>query len=464
MDDDLPRPGPPREWLDEVTAAAQRALAGAELSGPLAGPGWIQLRAGGDALWIVANGRLRLAWVDPERLPRDWLLLLGQHRESPFAPHLRGATVDGSAVLATAQGQADGLELRLGGLRLRARFWPRPGALWLEDADGEPLARQGRMEGPGLEPRPPAGSPAGPDHAARCRAALRAELLARARQRLVSRRRRALEKEERLLEGLRREATRTPPAGELRQQADLLAAHQHALRPGQDRVELIGFDGEAVRLELDPALRPHQNVARLYHAAARAERKHAALAEREARSQRQLPALRSALERARATSSLEELAAECGDEGLAALAPPPDRAERRPGGRAAPARKPYWSWRLPSGRELRVGRNARDNDALTLHHAHLRDLWLHAQGVPGSHVVLRCAGQPVPPAEVELAARVAAHYSQARHSGTVAVLVAERRHVRKRRKSPPGQVQVERAKTLFVEPGMPECLERDDPA
>ena len=37
----------------------------------------------------------------------------------------------------------------------------------------------------------------------------------------------------------------------------------------------------------------------------------------------------------------------------------------------------------------RVGKSAKDNDALTLRHAKPNDLWLHVRGMPGSHVLLR---------------------------------------------------------------------------
>jgi predicted ribosome quality control (RQC) complex YloA/Tae2 family protein len=112
-------------------------------------------------------------------------------------------------------------------------------------------------------------------------------------------------------------------------------------------------------------------------------------------------------------------------------------------------------FRLASGREVWVGRSARDNDLLTQRHAHGHDLWLHAQGVEGSHVVLRTGGQPALAADVEAAAQLAAQFSKAKHSQTVPVVVTEKRYVRKPRKAVPGAVVAERAKTLFVSPQIP---------
>ena len=82
------------------------------------------------------------------------------------------------------------------------------------------------------------------------------------------------------------------------------------------------------------------------------------------------------------------------------------------------------------------------------------DVWLHARSVPGSHVILRWPdGDAAPPArDLEEAATLAALYSKARTSGTVAVDWTRRKHVRKPRGAPPGSVTLQRAKTVFVEP------------
>jgi predicted ribosome quality control (RQC) complex YloA/Tae2 family protein len=102
---------------------------------------------------------------------------------------------------------------------------------------------------------------------------------------------------------------------------------------------------------------------------------------------------------------------------------------------------------------VRVGRGSKDNDQLTFRHASPEDVWLHARSVPGSHVVLRWSGEGAPPArDLEEAATLAALYSKARSSGTVAVDWTRRKYVRKPRGAPPGRVSILQAKTIFVEP------------
>ena len=125
--------------------------------------------------------------------------------------------------------------------------------------------------------------------------------------------------------------------------------------------------------------------------------------------------------------------------------------------------RPFRRYRLAGGWEVWVGRNNRENDELTHRAAAPGDLWFHAQGVPGSHVVLRTGGRPeqVPGRVREQAAALAALHSRARHSSLVPVIWTQRRYVRKPRRSPPGTAVCIREKSLFVAPGIPEGAEQE---
>jgi len=104
-----------------------------------------------------------------------------------------------------------------------------------------------------------------------------------------------------------------------------------------------------------------------------------------------------------------------------------------------------------------VGRSNRENDLLTHKMAKPRDLWFHARGVAGSHVILQRGGRKDNPSEpvLEAAASIAAYYSKGRTSGLVPVIYTERRYVRKPRKAPPGLAACMREKVLMVEPKLP---------
>lgn len=107
------------------------------------------------------------------------------------------------------------------------------------------------------------------------------------------------------------------------------------------------------------------------------------------------------------------------------------------------------------GFEVLVGRSARDNDELTFRVARPRDLWLHASGHAGSHVVIRQPddGSEVPRAVIDRAAAYAAWHSKARNArGKVEVHVCRAADVRKPRGVPAGTVELRRWDVVRVYP------------
>ena len=100
-----------------------------------------------------------------------------------------------------------------------------------------------------------------------------------------------------------------------------------------------------------------------------------------------------------------------------------------------------------------MGKNSRQNEEVTFHQAAANDLWLHARGVPGAHVIVKSGGRPVPETTLREAAALAAYYSQARESGAVEVDYTEQRYVRHMKGGGPGMVIYERERTLRVAPG-----------
>ena len=99
-----------------------------------------------------------------------------------------------------------------------------------------------------------------------------------------------------------------------------------------------------------------------------------------------------------------------------------------------------------------VGRNALQNERVTWKLAQPEDLWLHAQRVPGSHVVIKTDGREVPQRTLEQAAAWAAYHSKAQKDTKVSVLYTQRRHLRRFKGARPGQVRVLQSQTLVVAP------------
>ncbi len=93
----------------------------------------------------------------------------------------------------------------------------------------------------------------------------------------------------------------------------------------------------------------------------------------------------------------------------------------------------------PSGFEVLIGRNNRQNDQLTFRVAGDYDLWFHAQEIPGSHVLLRLEpGAVAEEADLQFVANLAAYYSRARQSEQVPVVYTQLKHVYKPKGAKPG--------------------------
>lgn len=110
-------------------------------------------------------------------------------------------------------------------------------------------------------------------------------------------------------------------------------------------------------------------------------------------------------------------------------------------------------FRSTDGYEIVVGRNDRDNDALTFRLAKPNDIWLHAADYPGSHAIIRNPARDAPPHRaITEAAEVAAFYSQAKGEGKAAVHYTQKKFVSKPPRSKPGLVRLSSFKTIVVEP------------
>jgi predicted ribosome quality control (RQC) complex YloA/Tae2 family protein len=119
---------------------------------------------------------------------------------------------------------------------------------------------------------------------------------------------------------------------------------------------------------------------------------------------------------------------------------------------------PFRRFVVTGGFEVWAGKNSANNDMLTVRHARPNDLWFHARGVGGSHVVLKvgsAAGEPSKEA-IRQAASIAAYYSKHRNAKRVPVAYTEKKYVRKPKGAAPGSVTVEREKVIMVDPALPE--------
>jgi predicted ribosome quality control (RQC) complex YloA/Tae2 family protein len=218
------------------------------------------------------------------------------------------------------------------------------------------------------------------------------------RQRLEA----AAERERRGLELQEQRLAEVPGGEELQRQADALLSLP---TPGRDQID---------------------RAQKLYRKARKLRRSAAAITPRLTLHRDRLEALETSLiflEQAEEESDLaaleEELASLLGS-GVAA-APAANRAQRRRA--AAEAAAAPLELRTAGGLRLQVGRNHRQNEAISLRLARRGDLWFHAQEQPGSHVVLKASEAAAATADLAAAADVAAHFSRARGNARVPVVM-----------------------------------------
>jgi predicted ribosome quality control (RQC) complex YloA/Tae2 family protein len=110
-------------------------------------------------------------------------------------------------------------------------------------------------------------------------------------------------------------------------------------------------------------------------------------------------------------------------------------------------------YELPGDWVLLIGATDADNDYLSTALAKPLDWWFHADGVPGSHVIMRAKLDEEPAKEtLRQAAAVAAYHSKSRGASVARVYCTRARYVTKPRGAKTGTVNASRGRVLKVRP------------
>lgn len=220
------------------------------------------------------------------------------------------------------------------------------------------------------------------------------------------------------------------------------------IAPRQSRLALpAGVEMEPVAL--DPTLTPAENAAvyfKRYRKARRAAEMAGPRLEALAAERRYLQQLEADLALAADRNEIDAVRAALVEAGIV-------RARRGAAALRAPTLQGPRRFTSAEGFPILVGRNSRQNEQLTFEVAGPEDVWLHARGWPGAHVVIRSGGAAVSEDTVRQAAALAAFYSKAQREASVDVIVATRRRVQ-RAPGPrrPGMVTVDGERVVRVRP------------
>ncbi len=261
----------------------------------------------------------------------------------------------------------------------------------------------------------------------------------------------------RRVEAVRGDLARIGDAEGLAQRAQWLVAEAARAPRGARSLKVTDWSsGEAKTIEvpLDPAKPARAQVDAMFQRARRLKLGAKVAGERLAQAEAALAVLgplEARIAGAETVSAIEEALA-----GARAAAPKDVKVEALPprGGTRAPPQArsaPFRTFRARNGARVLVGRGAAQNDLLTFQVGRPHDLWLHAKGYAGAHVIVPLAKSQTCPGDLLAdAAHLAAHFSDARGEAVVDVQYVARRHLRKPRGSAPGLVVVDREKVIAV--------------
>jgi predicted ribosome quality control (RQC) complex YloA/Tae2 family protein len=256
------------------------------------------------------------------------------------------------------------------------------------------------------------------------------------------------------LEALERASVSEQELADLQFQGEAILAMAWAIAPGQQtlvvtRADVTGEEGPEAQREitipLDTALSAADNAQAIFRAYRKRQAAGAqvpALIEESEQELAYLEQLLNDVNMAEDRPALDQVEAALHEAGYVSARPK----------RVSSAASGPLQVHTPEGALILVGRNSRQNEEVTFRLSAPQDLWLHAHGVPGAHVVLRSGGRAPDEEELLQAAALAAYYSSARDERQVQVDVTERRHVRRMPGGRPGMVTYRGERTLLVDP------------
>jgi predicted ribosome quality control (RQC) complex YloA/Tae2 family protein len=246
-------------------------------------------------------------------------------------------------------------------------------------------------------------------------------------------------------------------ADEYRQNADLLMAHLHEWQVGMTEIVIPDFEtSEPVKIALQPDKNAVQNAQNLYKQHQKLKRARIAveplLAEVNAEIEylEQVEAAISQIENYNTAEDLQALE-EIREELIQQRYFEDSEYRRRSPTEAASIN--FYHYRTPSGFEVLIGRNNRQNDQLSFRVANDYDLWFHAQEIPGSHVLLRLEAGRVPEeADLQYVANLTAYYSRGRQSEQVPVVYTQPKYVYKPKGAKPGIAIYKQERIIWGQP------------
>ncbi len=230
---------------------------------------------------------------------------------------------------------------------------------------------------------------------------------------------------------------------------ELITSYIYMIKQGMDKVVLNNFydENKEVEISLKTNLTPSENAQKYfkkYNKLKNAKEELTKQLEINKEEKEYLENTLLAIENCENAKELKEIREELIREGYVKSGKIPKKSNK--------PETSFMKYISKNGNQIIVGKNNKQNDYLTLRLADNEDYWFHTKDIPGSHVVIKCAGKEVSADEIVEAATLAAFYSKAKMSANVPVDYTMKKNVKKPSGAKPGMVIYEKNKTVYVTP------------
>lgn len=229
---------------------------------------------------------------------------------------------------------------------------------------------------------------------------------------------------------------------EVQHLAELLKAHYPMLKRGMEEITVSDWknDNKEVQISLDPRASPQDMLQDMFVKSQKLKKAISPLEALLKKFDGEVHRWQEALQKAQDAADLPALQAINTQYSLLQPKAP----------KVAVKALPYHIFHSEAGFEIIAGKNAAANEIVTFQVANGNDMWLHAHGMSGAHVVVRKKkSQEVDPETLHDALQIALYFSKARQlQGECEVLVSEQKYVSRLPRMPKGKVVVSKHKLI----------------
>lgn len=226
---------------------------------------------------------------------------------------------------------------------------------------------------------------------------------------------------------------------------DLVMCNLHQIKAGATEVEVDNWEtGNKEVIKLDPKMSGVENAEALYKKASKLRRGSSKIlpliesCKSDIAYLEETEVLLESLERGASNDEialLNQIESELVEQGFMrkkSIHALKEKSQKKAKKASKSASSDYRRLKSPNGLDILVGRSSQQNDEITMRLAKPGDIWMHARGFPGAHVLLRSSpSAAVENADLEFAANLAAYYSKGANLAKVDVILADKKDISK---------------------------------